>query len=244
MQPGYKEGIINSNIKIGKNIYKMKVNGNFKGEPGQFYMLRAWDKEPFLSRPLSISNLSNGFIEFLYEVKGKGTRIFSRLKSRDSIYLLGPLGNGFNTSFDKKVGIISGGIGIAPMIYLAKKLGKKVDFYVGFRDDPYCIKDIEYYVNKLHVATENGSVGHKGYIVDIFSPEKYTQVLACGPLPMLKRVVSMCKEKNTPVYVSMENRMACGTGACLGCTIETIEGMKRVCKEGPVFSGEEIIFYD
>lgn len=244
MQSNYKRGIVILNNKIEKNIYKIKVKGSFKGSPGQFYMLRAWYNEPFLSRPLSISNLSQEYIEFLYEVKGKGTKIFSNLKAGDILYLLGPLGNGFNLNGNEKVGIISGGIGIAPMIYLAKELGKKADLYVGFKRKPYGLKKVEDYIDQIYIATESGQVGYKGYVVDIFNPEKYTEVLACGPLPMLKRVVSICKEKDIPVYISMEKRMACGIGACLGCTVETVEGMKRVCKDGPVFSGEEIVFND
>ncbi len=244
MQPSYKKGLVFSNREISRNIFEVRVKGNFSGDPGQFYMLRAWDREPFLSRPLSICSLSEDYIQFLYEVKGKGTKAFANLKTGDSIYLLGPLGNGFNLNTHEKIGIIAGGIGIAPMIYLVKKLGKNADFYAGFREEPYCIKEIEDSANQLYIATENGSIGHEGYIVDIFNPEKYSQVLACGPIPMLKRVVLMCKEKNVPIYISMENRMACGIGACLGCNIETVEGMKRVCKEGPVFSGEEINFND
>ncbi len=248
MQPDYKKdykkGIIISNKEIAKNIFKIKIKGNFNGSPGQFYMLRAWDREPFLSRPLSIYNLSNKYIEFLYEVKGKGTKIFSNLKPRDFLYLLGPLGNGFNLNINGETGIIAGGIGIAPMVYLANKLGKKADFYVGFREEPYSIEEIENKINQLYIATENGSIGHKGYIVDILNVEKYSQILACGPAPMLKKVVSISKENRVPVYISMENRMACGIGTCLGCTIETVNGMKRVCKEGPVFGGEEIVFND
>lgn len=244
MQREYKTGTVVYNQRITRNIYKMKMKGSFKGQPGQFYMLRAWDREPFLSRPLSICGLSSGYIEFLYQVKGRGTKIFSSLQSNDPIYLLGPLGNGFNLNVGGKIGIITGGIGLAPMIYLAKKLGGNIDFYVGFKDKPYLLSQIEKKVNTVYISTESGIIGHKGFITDIFNPEKYTQVFACGPLPMLKLVAGMCKEKNIPIYASMENRMACGMGACLGCSIETVGGMKRVCKDGPVFSRRELIFYD
>ncbi|HLR35560.1 MAG TPA: dihydroorotate dehydrogenase electron transfer subunit [Tissierellales bacterium] len=244
MQLNYKKGEVLLNEEIAKKIFKIKVKGNFNGNPGQFYMLRAWDREPFLSRPLSIYNLSNKYIEFLYEVKGRGTKIFSNLKSGDFLYLLGPLGNGFNLDIHGRVGIIAGGIGIAPMIYLANKLGKQVDFYAGFREEPYSIEEIKYKVNKLYIATENGCVDHKGYVVDMLNVEKYSQILACGPTPMLKKIVSICEENHVPAYISMENIMGCGIGSCLGCTIETVNGMKKVCKDGPIFPGEEIVFND
>ncbi len=247
MQLKYNKGIIHSNRRVWKNIFEMKIEGDFSGNPGQFYMLRAWDREPFLSRPLSIFDVSLKYITFLYEVKGQGTEIFARLKSGDSIYLLGPLGNGFDIGKNinnKKIGIVAGGIGMAPMVYLAKKLKGNVDFYVGFRDEPYLMENIKDSVDNLYISTENGSFGHSGYIVEIFNPEKYYNIYSCGPIPMLRKVVSMCKGKNVPVYVSMESRMACGIGACLGCTIETVNGMKRVCKDGPVFSGEEVIWGD
>lgn len=244
MKDSYKDGIIDSNIEISPNIYKVVLEGDFKGKPGQFYMIRGWNTlDPFLPRPISIADLEKGKITFLYEVKGKGTHIISKLKKGDSLSILGPLGNGFNLGDKGKTAIISGGVGIAPMLYLAKSLKGQVDLYSGFRDTAYFTDQIKAYVKNIYISTENGSVGHKGFITDLFDPSKYDLVLTCGPSPMMENVLKICRGK-LPVYLSMESRMACGIGACLGCTIETTRGMERVCKEGPVFKGEEVILND
>ena len=214
----------------------------FNGKPGQFYMLRGWEVDPFLPRPISICNISDGMITFLYEARGKGTHIISKLKKGDILELLGPLGNGFNLDLEGNIAIISGGIGVAPMIYLMKQLKTNIDFYCGFRNEAYYLNEIKKNINNIYISTEDGSVGYRGFVTELFVPEKYDTVLTCGPIPMMKRVVEMCKEKEIPIYVSMESRMACGVGACLGCAIETTSGMKRVCKDGPVFPGEEVVF--
>lgn len=251
MKSGYRQEVVYSNIEIAKNIYEMKVGpmevSNRLGIPGQFYMLKAWNLDPFLPRPISIANVEDNKLVFLYEVKGKGTEIFSKLKSGDYIEILGPLGNGFDLiNIAKKmspyqIGIVSGGIGIAPMVYLAKELQGNIDFYCGFRNEIYYIDIVEKYVGNIHISTETGSCGHKGFVTELFEPEKYDLVYTCGPNAMMKKVIDM---SNIPVFVSMESRMACGIGACLGCAIETVSGIKRVCKEGPVFSGKEVIFLD
>ena len=251
MKRSYVKGIVHSNTQIATNIYELKISESedgslthFKGSPGQFYMLKSWKLDPFLSRPLSISDISNNMLTFLYEVRGKGTKIISKLNTGNTLELLGPLGNGFDLKLEGNIAIVSGGIGIAPMIYLMKELNNNIDFYCGFRDEIYYIDEIKRESNNIYISTEDGSVGHKGFITELFMSEKYNVVLTCGPIPMMKRVVEMCRGKGTSVYVSMESRMACGFGACLGCTIETTSGMKRVCKDGPVFLGEEVIFSD
>ena len=175
---------------------------------------------------------------------GKGTHIISKLGPGDELEVLGPLGKGFNLDLEGSIALVSGGIGIAPMIYLAKRLDAIKDFYCGFRKEAYYIDKLKDHVNSIFISTEEGSIGHKGFITDLLKPEKYKGVIACGPIPMMKKVVEMCKHEGVPTYISMENRMACGIGACLGCTIQTSSGMKRVCKEGPVFSGEEVVFSD
>lgn len=237
----YRDGKVISNIEISPNIYKIVLEGDFQGKAGQFYMLRAWEGlDPYLSRPISISDLENRNITFLYEVRGKGTRIISKLRKGDNLSLLGPLGNGLDTEIDGKVAIIAGGIGIAPMYYLLKTIPVKGDLYAGFRSDVYIIDELKDYTNNIYISTEDGSQGHKGYIVDVFEPEKYDLVITCGPTPMMKAVIDKCKDI-VPVYISMENHMGCGIGTCLSCTTNTIRGMERVCKEGPVFSSEEVI---
>lgn len=251
MEKGYRRETIYSNNQIEKNIFELKIIVNSLedpyeslGKPGQFYMLRGWEaNDPFLSRPISIASQSGNIVTFLYELRGKGTHIISKLNSGDTLELLGPLGNGFNLGIQGKIALISGGIGIAPMIYMAKELEGDIDFYCGFRNEVYYTDTIKEEVDNLFISTENGSLGHKGFITELFQPKKYDVVFTCGPVPMMKKVWEMCKGI-VPVYASMENRMACGVGACLGCVIETSRGMERVCKDGPVFSCEEVVFHD
>ena len=244
MKDSYRDGIIISNTEISPNIYEVILRGNFQGKPGQFYMIKGWESlGPFLPRPISIADLEAGKITFLYEARGKGTHIISKLREGDSLSVLGPLGNGFDLEEKGKVAIISGGIGIAPMLYLAKQLKGDVDLYCGFRNKSYFQDKIEPYVNNVHISTEDGSVGHKGFVTELFNPEEYDLVLTCGPSPMMEVVMKMCKDI-VPLHISMESRMACGIGACLGCTVETTRGMERVCKEGPVFKAEEVIRND
>lgn len=230
------------NVEISDGIYKLSIKGKFESKPGQFYMLKAWKTGPLLPRPISVYDLDDEKITFLYQVVGTGTELLANLRKDDDIQIVGPLGNGFDVNEIKgKVAVVTGGIGIAPMNYLVKQIENcDVDFYAGFRNVDYSVDCVEKYVNKIQLSTENGSVGHKGYITEILNPEEYDLVLCCGPEIMMKKVVKMCNEKNVPIYVSMENKMACGVGACLVCTCKTKDGNKRTCKDGPVFKGEEL----
>ncbi|WP_333887143.1 dihydroorotate dehydrogenase electron transfer subunit [Clostridium sp.] len=243
------------NRKITENLYELEIQGDFKGIPGQFYMLRCWDMEPVLWRPLSIHHLDNKRIVLLYHVTGRGTKKLSNLKSGDEIKILGPLGNGFyiENIMKKNIAVITGGIGIAPMFYIVENIREKIkkdellykdcklDLYAGFKDNAYCMEKFKPLVDNIYVSTERGIEGKRGYITDIFEPEKYDVVLCCGPQIMMKKVINMCREKQVTLYVSMENRMACGIGACLVCTCNTVDGNKRVCKDGPVFLGTDIV---
>lgn len=244
MLEGYKKLKIKSNTEIATNIFEVELEYEMDEEvkPGQFFMVRGWEgRDPFLPRPISVAGFEDGTLTFLYEVRGRGTHIVSKLVEGDTLDVLGPLGNGFKLDNPGKKAIISGGIGIAPLIYLLKNLKGEVDFYAGFRSEVYWRERIEEGSDYVYISTEDGSVCHKGFCVDDFDPKKYDEVLTCGPMPMMKRVLELC-EGIVPVQVSMESRMACGIGACLGCTIETHDGMKRVCKDGPIFSNEEVIF--
>lgn len=231
-------GEIIENKEVATNIYKMKVKGNFTGQPGQFFMIRSWEGiEPFLSRPLSIFNLEKDYIEFLYEDRGRGTNLMSKQKVGDFLSLLGPLGNRFNIEGDK-LAFVSGGIGIAPLVYLAKSTNAKIDFYCGFRDEIYELDFLKEFVDNIYITTDKGNYGIKGFVTDIISYDSYDQIVTCGPEIMMRKIAS--KHDNT--IVSMENRMACGIGACMGCNIETTKGNKRVCKDGPVFHSKEVFF--
>lgn len=239
----YSKTKINENIKINDSIYKIVLKGKFSGNPGQFYMLRSWGNEPLLPRPISIHDIYEDGIEFMYQIVGEGTKALSSLRAGDELEITGPLGNGFDIKNIKgKIAVVAGGIGTAPMNYVVKSLkNSEITAYYGFKNSPYCAEAIKDVVNELRISTEDGSFGHKGYITEIFEPEKYDMVLCCGPEIMMNKVIEMCREKNVPVYVSLEKHMACGIGACLVCTCKTKAGNKRTCKDGPVFNGYDLV---
>lgn len=246
MSEKYMVESVYSNEKIEEDIYEITIEGNFEGRPGQFYLLRAWDMEPVLSRPISIYDKDAEKIKFLYRMCGRGTEILAKLKKGDEIKLTGPLGNGFDLEkIQGKVALVAGGIGIAPMLYLSKELKNcSVDLYAGFKNVSKTVDYVEKYVNNFYLSTENGEAGHKGFVTDLLNVDKYDVVVCCGPEIMMAKVIKMCDEKDIPLYVSMENRMACGIGACLVCTCKTKDGRKRSCKEGPVFLGKELVIND
>ena len=237
---GYVRVKVVENSCVAKDVYKIRLEGKFKGEPGQFYMLRAWNEYPYLSRPISIYDITDEYIEFLYLVVGKGTGILSNCRNGDHISILGPLGNGFNTKNEyEKVALISGGIGIAPLLYLAKNLkAKKIDLLAGFKNEVYCIEEFKEYAS-VSIATEDGSVGEKGFVTELIEKNAYDAAFVCGPTPMMKAVIIIEPSYNT--YVSLEAHMGCGIGACLGCQIEVKDkGILRICKDGPVFDAKEV----
>lgn len=236
----YKSVEILENKKVSDDIYLMSLNTTLKGAPGQFYMLKVGNLDPLLPRPISIFDVGKNEISFLYQVVGKGTEIMAEKKPDDTIEILGPLGNGFKIE-GEKVAVVGGGIGIAPLLYLCKKLKSKnkyVEVFLGYRTKPYLTEEFEKITDKVHIATEDGSVGHKGYVTEIIGKD-FDTLYSCGPNLMMKSLKSLniCDRE----YYSLEARMACGIGACLGCSIKTVEGMKRVCHEGPIFSKDEVI---
>ena len=248
----YTKAKILSNIEISTGIYKMVVEDLNKVNAGQFYMLKH-QGSTLLPRPISVCEKQENSIVFVYAVVGTGTYEFSSLREGESIELIGPLGNGFDV--DKKynkVALVAGGIGIAPMLELSKKLRQKstdikMDLYAGFRDDIYLTDEIGQYTNEVYISTDTGKHGHKGFVTDLLEVKNYDTVLCCGPEVMMKKVIDMCKENNIKscdkpvnVYVSMEKHMACGVGACLVCTCKTKDGNKRTCKDGPVFDGNYV----
>lgn len=203
-------------------------------------------KDRLLPRPISICEKEEDKLTFLYAVVGAGTEEISRLKESETMKITGPLGNGFNVDENLgRVALVSGGIGTAPMLQVAKELREKnnasnIDLYAGFRDDVYLINDFEKYVDSINITTNTGKHGKKGFVTEVLNPKDYDVVLCCGPEIMMKKVVEMCKECGTKIFVSMEKHMACGVGACLVCTCKTKDGHKRTCKDGPVFDGNYV----
>lgn len=229
------------NKQLAKDFFLMKVEEGNHAEMGQFYMLRAWDMFPVLSRPISVFDRDGESIVFMYKNIGKGTERFAELKEGDSITLEGPYGNGF-PKVQGKVALVGGGVGIAPL-YLTAKILKDmypentVDIYLGFSDTALLEEEYKKVADRVHI-----NVG--GFITDDVCPEEYDYVLTCGPRIMMEKLYLKCKGTKAKVYVSMENRMACGVGACLVCSCKTIKGNKKVCKDGPVFSGEEVFDFE
>lgn len=231
------------NEQVIDNIYKLIIE--FKDDkilPGQFFMLKTLNNEFLLPRPISVNDGDDNFVTFLYRVEGSGTKVMSNLTSGTEIQALGPLGNGFDLDkINGKIAIIGGGIGTAPLLYLAKKLETKADVYLGFRDVTYGLDEFRKYSDKLLIATEDGSLGQKGFVTSLLNFDDYDCVVTCGPEVMMNAVMNACEKSKTKCYISLEKRMACGVGACLGCVVETKNGMKRACKDGPVFEASELV---
>ena len=222
------------NRYVGEDMYFMKVRGNFKAKMGQFYMLRAWDTYPLLSRPISVHDVDEEGISFLYKVVGEGTKILKNLKPHDTIKLEGPYGNGYE-KVEGKVALVGGGIGVAPLYLVAKNI-ENCDAYLGFRNEAILEEEFKEVCNEVNIALGDT------FVTDILDVEKYDYILTCGPTPMMEKLVKMTEGTNTKIMVSLENHMACGVGACLVCTCKTKFGNKKTCKDGPVFWGEDVIF--
>lgn len=233
----YREVQVLENTRLTFDMYEMKLELADIPEPGQFYMLRAWDGVPYLPRPFSVCDADGKALSFLYQKVGKGTEIMTRMRPGDRLHVLGPLGRGYPLE-EGSVALIGGGVGIAPLLFLAKKLEGPTDVYLGFRDEAFFVDRFRPFVRDIFVSTENGSMGHKGYVSELLS-DTYDACYTCGNMAMMKAV----KEKiHGLLYLSLESHMACGIGACLGCVQKTAGGALCVCKEGPVFNAEEVLF--
>ncbi|MBY0009793.1 dihydroorotate dehydrogenase electron transfer subunit [Paenibacillus typhae] len=229
-----------SNERLANGVYHLRVQGDYGGKMGQFYMLRAWGAYPLLSRPLSIHQVNDDGVEFLYHVVGEGTEIFAELNPGDPIQLEGPFGNGF-PEVEGKIALIGGGIGIAPLYYCARQLPES-DVYLGFSREAFRTEAFRPLAAELTV-----DVG--GLILDSVDFNSYDHIFVCGPQPMLKAAqmkgaAAGAGGRRPNVYLSLENRMACGIGACLVCSVSCLDGQRKACADGPVFLAEEVVFHD
>jgi len=228
------------NETIASGIYRMTVSGAPIGRAGQFFMLRVPGAlDPLLGRPISICEIDakQGETTFVYQTVGRGTAQFARLLVGQQIEVQGPYGNGFPLNGSRAV-LIGGGIGTAPMLQLAKELrasdpARAIDVYLGFREEAYLEEAFEQYADSV---TRN--IG--GYVVNDVDFSLAATYYACGPAPMLRAAATAAEVANANLFVSLEKHMACGVGACLGCTCQTEHGRKRVCKDGPVFDYREV----
>ncbi len=243
----YFESKVIGNERLLDDIFVLCVNreGVDVGA-GKFFMIKCWDSELTLMRPISLFRSDDFHLWFMYRVVGKGTRKLSELKKGDTLKLMGPCGNGFPCQEIRgKVAVVGGGVGIPPLCETAKTLmlsGVEVDAYLGYRNELFAEGEFEMWCNNIFISTEKGDEGYRGFVTDLLKPNLYDAVLTCGPEVMMRKVAAMCAETGTACYCSLEHRMACGIGACLGCSIRTKQGMKRVCKDGPVFKSTDLLW--
>jgi dihydroorotate dehydrogenase electron transfer subunit len=232
--------VIKSNYAVEEGIYQMEVAWTGDVRPGQFFMLRAWDRDPLLSRPISVHDYDaeSGTLSFLYQVKGKGTKLMSELGPMDAIQLDGPHGNGFPDVKSNLV-VVGGGMGIAPLLYAvrdfkAKHKRKKVRVYLGYSFESYGVEP-------FNDVADDVIVNIGGIITEKVEVKRGETVFGCGPNVMMHALADAVPPKHD-VYLSLEKRMACGMGVCLGCSIKTAGGSKQVCADGPVFERDELIW--
>ena len=237
---------VTSNRPLAKGIWEMKLSGcTPECRPGQFVNLMIGGC--YLRRPISVCDWQDSILTLAYKIVGKGTRAMSEMNPGAEIDALAPLGNGFDTSVPCAGALlVGGGIGCAPLFKLSRALraqGKDVTLVAGFRasDEIYYKEEFEALGVKVLIATEDGSAGVKGFVTDAIRYENpsYDYIYACGPMPMMR---ALCSVTDAPGQMSLEERMGCGFGICMGCTCKTMTGGKRICKEGPVFPREEIIW--
>ena len=224
-----------------------------QAKPGQFISVYSNDKSRVLPRPISICEIDRekGTLRIVYRVVGKGTEEFSKAEAGDSFEILGPLGNGFpiEEAKGKKVLMIGGGIGVPPMLQTAKEIEGEASIVSGYRNQDLFLKEELESAGTLFIATEDGSVGTKGNVVDAIRENQIEadMMFACGPKPMLRALKNYALEKGIPCWISMEEKMACGVGACLACVCQSKDvdshshvHNKRICKDGPVFLSTEV----
>lgn len=252
----YKEtAVIIEQREIATGIYSMWLQTEKiakEAVPGQFLSVYSKDESRMLPRPISICEIDKklGRVRLVYRIAGKGTAEFSTYCSGDTLEILGPLGNGFPLDKGyKRVFLIGGGIGIPPMLELSKQLSGEKQIVVGYRNNELFLKEELKKNGKIYIATEDGSVGTKGNVLDAIKENHLDAeaIFACGPTPMLRALKDYAIKQGIDCYLSMEERMACGIGACLACVCRSMDvdshthvKNKRICKDGPVFAVEEI----
>ncbi|MCK5069626.1 MAG: dihydroorotate dehydrogenase electron transfer subunit [Desulfocapsa sp.] len=225
-------------------------------KPGQFVMVRTGKtNDPLLRRPFSISQTSNGrYFQLLFKVVGRGTSLLAHCREGEHLSVLGPLGKGYRMDSTRMSCLVGGGLGIAPLLFLAKTIlrqgTKKIPFVVlgaRTRDElAPLIEDFKKMGLYVHAATDDGTLGHHGLVTDVLKTLNLTDncmMSVCGPHPMMAAVYMFCKEKGYDCQVSMESGMACGIGACLGCIIPVEKGgYAHACSDGPVFDAKELLW--
>ena len=241
--------------QLREDIFKFSLDAKEivdVAKPGQFIEIRITNGlDPFLRRPISIYNMDkeNGILEIIFRIQGKGTKILSERKEGETVDIIGPLGYGtFKFEEYKNIAILGGGIGVFPLYELAKEAKEtaKVNTYLGFRDFDSVVleEEFEKISDKLVITTDDGSYKIHGFAINELKKdlEGIDCIFACGPLPLLKAVQKLAEETNIPCQISLEEKMGCGLGVCLGCAVEVkTGGYEHVCKQGPVFDSKHVI---
>lgn len=246
---------VHSQREMAPGIFDMWIETELAAwaKPGQFLCIYPKDKSTLMPRPISICEVREDreALRIVYRVAGHGTEEFSRYREGDTIYIMGTLGNGFpiEEAAGKKVFLMGGGIGVPPILELAKEMEGDKQIIVGYRDkETFLREDMEKY-GKVYIATEDGSVGTKGNVMNAVSENNLAAELiyACGPMPMLRAIKAYASEHHIKAYISLEEHMACGVGACLGCVVRTKEtdhhshvNNARICTDGPVFDADDV----
>lgn len=235
--------VIEENALIARDVYRMRLVGDTSDvtAPGQFVNIALENR--FLRRPISVCDYDESSLTLVYKVVGEGTGEMATMQKGQTLDLLTGLGNGFSPVLKGKTVVIGGGLGIAPLYALVKRLDNPlVVLGAKTKDDLFLIDEFRTVADDVFIATEDGSMGRKGFVTDIVRDMDFDSFYTCGPLPMMKALVSMIKSMPTPIcgQLSLEERMGCGFGACMGCSVQTAHGAKRVCREGPVFNMEDL----
>ncbi len=234
-----------SNEKIAENVYEMKLSGDFSAitNAGQFINLTV--DGCYLRRPISVCDAENGELTLVFKVVGKGTEIMSGMKPGKTVDLLAGLGNGYNLEKSgERPLLVGGGVGVPPLYKLCKDLirrGAKPVVVLGFNRaaEAFYQEKFEALGAETYLCTADGSLGEKGFVTDVIQRLEYTYFYACGPMPMFRALEKIAA---TDGEYSFEERMGCGFGVCMGCSVQTKNGAKRICKEGPVLQRSEIIW--
>lgn len=244
-----------SQKQIAEQIYDLWLETELAEEAhaGQFVAVYPHNAATLLPRPISICEVDRdrGRMRLVYRIAGKGTAEFSACRTGDNLEVLGVLGNGFpiEKAAGKKVFLMGGGIGIPPMLQLAKELDADKHILLGYRNQDLFLQEDLAENGQVYIATEDGSVGVQGNVMDIIRVNELQAdvIMACGPVPMLRAIKAYAKEQGIEAYISLEERMACGVGACLGCVCRTKEidhhshvNNARICTDGPVFEAEDV----
>ena len=233
-----------SNQEVAPQIFRLTVDAPelaATARAGQFVQVKI-SEEFTLRRPLGIASTLGGRVKIFYRLVGRGTQTLSQKKSGERLNILGALGNDF-TPRDGKILLVGGGMGLAPLLLATEKFS--ADVLIGGRtkdEVTFWQEEFAPLVEKIFITTDDGSYGKKGFAINIL-PEilnDYAAILTCGPEIMMRGVAKIARGKNLPCEVSFEKRMACGLGACLSCSIDTADGRKKVCKDGPIFDAQKV----